>query len=128
MTPWTCRENCGECCGPVRLPLRIVSRFRNLFQQQPKHEIRDGGFVWLVCEDLLCVFLIRKIRKCRIYSYRPPVCQQYGTIPALQCPYIAMNGTPRRPAEVEEMKRAIDATVDAQIAELLRRVPCPQHS
>jgi|GEM_PF-3457022 Fe-S-cluster containining protein len=113
---WTCREGCGECCGPVRIPVSIYDRFIHLAQKDPDIEIRSGGHVFAVCQDLLCVFLDRETKKCVIYPHRPPVCRQYGRIPALPCPYIMRNGEPRSPAHTTFMKKMIDAQVDAAIA------------
>lgn len=119
---WTCKSNCGSCCGIVPIPLRTFLTNGDKHQRLVKGTIEwsDGKDVVPETEDGLCVFLT-KMKTCAIYDERPSICRMYGVDIRLPCPYIKPNGNARGPAKVRRMQRKIEHNVDYQLRVLHKR-------
>ena len=117
MAKFKCKENCGECCGIVPIPKEIWEKNKHKKQREIEEikEIREE--VYVICEDLKCVFLRKENKKCEIYPDRPQVCRNYGIgkMDALSCPYIKPNGKPRSLAMQRRIQRQINHDVDAKL-------------
>jgi len=117
MINFKCKENCGECCGIVPIKKEIWEKHKQKKQREIEEikEIRDE--VYIICEDLKCIFLREPDKKCAIYEDRPQVCRNYGIgkFDALSCPYIKPNGNPRSPAMQRRIQRQINRDVDAKM-------------
>jgi hypothetical protein len=108
---WTCKEDCGNCCGPIPLAEELVIRNlkkiqRKIIKQVP---ISKTESIYETV-DCVCIFLTPN-KQCAIYEDRPNICMIYGTDPKLPCPYIKPNGNPRSPAKTKHMQRQIDRDV-----------------
>ena len=55
---------------------------------------------------------------CAIYDSRPEVCQDYGHLEELQCPYFNMKGKLRSPAKQKRMQRIINHNVETSMRKL----------
>ena len=73
-----CPPNCGKCCGLIPLPKETFEKHQNKLQTKIiKLNQLSLNKVLAVTDDLLCVFLNRKSKKCEIYLDRPRICQDY---------------------------------------------------
>ena len=107
-----CKENCGECCGIIPIPKELAKRTEHLAQVKPKKVIENKGNLYIITEDIKCIYLNRETKKCMIYKDRPRICRLYGLIPVCPCPYFKINGERRGLTERKIIKAKIDATVD----------------
>ena len=107
-----CKENCGECCGPIPINKKLFEKHKDKIQREIKQIVGD----FYLTEDLKCIFL-NKETKCAIYEDRPQICRNYGIgkFDALSCPYIKPNGNPRSPAMQRRIQRQINHDVDAKM-------------
>jgi hypothetical protein len=110
----------ANCCGCVGMPLKTFEQFKDTAQRQVI-ELADypGGQGEIVpfTEDMKCVFL-KPDCSCAIYDSRPEVCQNYGHLEELQCPYFNLKGRLRSPAKQRRMQRIINHTVDSSLRKL----------
>ena len=72
-------ENCGKCCGCILLPLEIFHKNKNKNQVEIIKKKEIGEKVFVLTEDLSCIFLNRKTKKCEIYEQRPQICRDHST-------------------------------------------------
>tara|TARA_Y100000034_G_C6757435_1_gene337102 strand:- start:221 stop:493 length:273 start_codon:yes stop_codon:yes gene_type:complete len=74
-----CPPNCGKCCGLIPLPKETFDKNKDRIQTKiiKLNELHLNK-VLAVTEDLQCVFLNRKNKKCVIYPDRPEICKNYG--------------------------------------------------
>ena len=107
-----CKENCGECCGPIPINKKLFEKHKDKIQREIKQIVGD----FYLTEDLKCIFL-NKETKCAIYEDRPQICRNYGIgkFDALSCPYIKPNGNPRSSAMQRRIQRQINHDVDAKM-------------
>ena len=106
-----CKENCGECCGIIPFPKDLAKETEHLAQVQPIKVMESEGELFIITEDLFCVYLDRKTKKCVIYEKRPRICRLYGNIPTCPCPYFKLNGERRSLTERKLIQAQIDASV-----------------
>ena len=117
---WECVEECeAECCGIVPLPKPLAKKYEHLAQRKIEELIPlSEDEIIPVTKDLKCVFL-NKEHECVIYDDRPELCQNYGIVPELQCPYLKENGNRRSPAKVKRARRLIAKEVDSRIKRII---------
>lgn len=113
-----CKNSCGECCGIISISKELAKRTEHLAQVKPKKIIENGNDIWVITEDLFCIYLNRKTKRCAIYDERPEVCRNYGSIPALPCPYFREDGTRRDKIE----RTAIQIKINQQIDNILEKI------
>lgn len=77
---------CGKCCGCVPFEPDILVTILNKTQRPYSLTPFVKNTVLPVTDDTKCVFLTPENR-CAVYENRPKVCQLYGTIPELACPF-----------------------------------------
>lgn len=120
---WKCRERCGECCGPVPIPLKTFLTNGDKHQRECTGTIEWNAGRDIVPEtnDGLCLFLTEE-KTCAIYDERPEICRRYGIDPRIPCPYVKQNGNPRSPAKVKHWQRKIDHDVDYGIRKMERQI------
>ena len=110
-----CKENCGECCGIIPFPKELAKKTEHLAQVKPTKVIQNQGNLYILTEDMKCVYLNRETKKCMIYKDRPRICRVYGLIPACPCPYFKITGEKRALWEKQLIQTQINATVDRAI-------------
>jgi Fe-S-cluster containining protein len=110
-----CKENCGECCGIVPIPKELAKKTEHLAQVKPKEVIEIEGNLYILPEDMLCVYLNRKAKRCMIYNQRPEICKEYGESERLPCPHFKANGERRTFTERKLMQAKIDKDVNDRL-------------
>ena len=108
LAEFKCRPNCSKCCGPVPMEAAFIQRHSDCIQQRPReYKPISEALVIPICADCSCLFLNRQKHRCSIYEDRPDLCQKFGTIPAMPCPWIKPNGNPRSSAQLRRRKRLL---------------------
>lgn len=104
----------GSCCGPVPFEKEFIEKHKDKIQVEIKKEVIDEQGIYLLTEDLGCVFLDRKTRECTIYEERPEICRLYGTVKDIRisCPYFKPSGNPRSEAQRKQITRWHSHNVD----------------
>lgn len=105
---WKCRENCGECCGPVPMLREFIVKHNAELQEKPDilmpypdEHGRDVVVAFTASGN--CVFL-KGDKRCAVYQERPRVCKMYGYIPQLPCIYFYPDGRPREPENQRKIR------------------------
>lgn len=98
-----CKDNCGECCGPVMIDKEVVERNRNKFNGVPTLE-KEFGNSLIITKGIWCIFLDEN-KRCAIYNERPEICRKFGKIKRLPCPYFDLRGEKRSERMVKKFKR-----------------------
>lgn len=106
-----CIKGCGECCGIIGIPKKLAKETEHLAQVKPKKVILSKGKLYIITEDMKCVYLNRKTKECIIYSKRPRICRLYGLVPVCPCPYFDIDGRKRGLTERKIIQVRIDKTV-----------------
>jgi len=112
-----CRQNCGECCGPVPIPKSLWRRKKFKAQCKVEKVVPCGKFYVIpVTKDGWCVFL-RWDKRCVIYVNRPWLYKKFGQDGSskLLCPYLRQDGTKRNHAETILIKSYGESNVDRYI-------------
>lgn len=108
-----CKENCGECCGIIPIPKKLAKKTEHLAQVKPTKIIQgQDENIYVLTEDMKCVYLNRKTKDCMIYKDRPRICKIYGLTSACPCPYFKENGEKRLLWERQLIQNQINKTVD----------------
>ncbi len=94
-----CKENCGECCGPIRWSLAEEIVIRDYLEKK--------GLEYRRIKSLFdkCPYLTGD-RKCEIYEVRPLICRAYGVVEGLECPFVKV-GRILSKAEYKELEKEI---------------------
>ena len=103
--------NPADCCGIFGLDASLVEKHKDKFQVKPKEIMTIvKGKQYVVTDDILCVFLNRKTKRCAIYEDRPEVCRLFGVSKdkKLQCPYFKPSGNRRSPASEKQAHKYIN--------------------
>lgn len=108
-------EDRGICCGIIPFPKELAMKTQNLAQVKPKQVIENKGELYIITEDMKCVYLNRKTKVCMIYEERPEICRIYGLISACPCPYFKEDGTRRGLTERKIIQAKINLTVDTAL-------------
>ena len=97
----------GDCCGIFPMNKELVEKNKDKFQVKPYKIVMMENSVGIITEDLLCVFLNRKIGKCTIYDQRPDICKLYGVLDdkRLRCPYFKRSGNRRSPGSQKQVEK-----------------------
>lgn len=96
--PFSCKANCGKCCGIVPFSKNEKESLSTELQNQYTWEVFGKSFLPLPKEGLVgddiqnaihnadCVFLT-KDKQCSIYEKRPLICKAFGKVKAqnLKC-------------------------------------------
>ena len=73
-----CPPKCGKCCGLIPLPKETYEKNKDNIQTKIiKLNHLHLNKVLAVTEDLQCIFLNRKNKKCEINAQRPSICRNY---------------------------------------------------
>ncbi len=114
-----CKKNCAECCGIIPFPKKLAKETEHLAQVKPKEVLQDNqDKLYIITEDMKCVYLNRETKECMIYDKRPRICRLYGLIPACPCPYFKINGEKRALWERQLVQTQINQTVDRSIEQV----------
>ena len=105
----------GICCGIIGFPKELAMETQNMAQVKPKQVIQNDGKLYILTEDMKCIYLNRQTKKCVIYEKRPEICQIYGLISACPCPYFKTDGTKRALWDKQITQIKIDQTVNRAI-------------
>ncbi len=101
-----CKENCGECCGPVFIDEALFTKNRHKITNVCEiFHPKDKTIVVIQEENGRCGFLDNATAKCKIYEERPQVCENYGITERLPCPYFKPNGNKRSKAMGKRISR-----------------------
>lgn len=107
---FSCKENCGACCGIVPVPKEVYEKYKD---KLPLHEsVKTEKGVIAFRKDGTCAFLT-DAKKCLIYDERSEVCRLYGnstqawTNPGLMCPFFHPDGSIRNRGERRRIFRDI---------------------
>ncbi len=97
----------GSCCGPIPFKEDFIEKHKDKIQIKISKKFQDKLGIYLLTEDMGCVFLNRKTRKCMIYEERPEICKAYGEVDNIRimCPYFKKNGNPRSEAQRKKIMR-----------------------
>jgi len=100
----------GCCCGVFMMSKELVNKHRDKFQVKQFQVLEDKDSITIVTDDLGCIFLNRKTRRCEIYEDRPEICRLYGMSKdkKLQCAYFKPSGNPRSEASKKQVLKYID--------------------
>lgn len=103
---------CGaDCCDIIPLPVETFEKHWTLIEVPIVERIPLQGEVphtLPVTQDYKCVFLDREKLICLIHEDRPPVCNDFGVIPELPCPYFDTQGKRRPRAERRRVIRKMN--------------------
>lgn len=120
MAGFKCRDQCGECCGPVAFSKDEWARVKGKAVRIIEELFEDEEIVIVRTSDMSCVFLDNE-KKCAIYGDRPQICRDYGVKRELPCPFLRANGDRRGGKESIEIQDRIDHKIDAWAERLERR-------
>ena len=97
----------GSCCGPFQMKKGFLDKHKDKFQVKPDKIVEGGGWECALCNDLGCVFLNRKTKKCEIYEDRPEICKAYGYVDniRIKCHWFKPSGRPRSEASRKKIQR-----------------------
>lgn len=108
-----CKSGCGSCCGIIPFPKELAKKTEHLAQVKPTKVIQDEkGRLYILTEDMFCVYLNRKTKECMIYEDRPELCRVYGLIPECPCPHFDLDGRRRNRNEACLIQIQINKTVN----------------
>jgi Fe-S-cluster containining protein len=94
MNKFPCNTCKGECCSSF-VPFTIENikqlkkNYPSVMKKVSKEKI-DGLPTYFLkikgkkIEDEMCIFYSGK---CDVYNHRPEVCEKFGNVPKLKCPY-----------------------------------------
>lgn len=106
-------EGCGECCGPIMFKQKIWEKHKDKAQKLIEVIPFINASVVPLSEDIFCVFLDRRTKRCLIYDERPNVCRLQGTVPRLPCPKLN-----------PELSRLVDKNIDNVLKKLEGDLQC----
>ncbi len=97
----------GSCCGPFQMKKGFIEEHKDKIQKKPEKIVSGSWFECALCDDVACVFLNRKTKKCAIYEDRPEICRLYGISKniRIQCPWFKPSGNPRSEASRKQIQR-----------------------
>ena len=94
----------AECCGCLPFSAEFMEKRKESMRGVVTQILEVGGQQVHITADVHCVFLNRRSMDCMIYQDRHMICRNFGTVPALPCPYLDKDGNLRSEEDTELIK------------------------